>query len=103
LTENRRHPRSQVRLDVELAFPGGRTEKAMTRDLSVGGFFVELKRHELSSIGTPLTVTFLSSPHHSEPYTLHARVQRQTPDGIAMTFIDFSLDNLQFIEALLLP
>jgi len=103
LTENRRHPRSHVRLNVELAFPGGRTERMMTRDLSVSGFFVETKGRELPSIGTPLTVTFLSAPHHSDPYSLRARVQRQTPDGLAMIFIDFSLDDLRFIEALLIP
>jgi hypothetical protein len=103
LTENRRHPRSLIRLGVELVFPGGRTERATTRDLSIGGFFVESKGRELPSVGTPLTVTFLSTPRHSDPYSMRARVQRLTPDGLAMTFIDFSLNDLQFIEGLLLP
>ncbi|WP_367280333.1 PilZ domain-containing protein [Sulfuricaulis sp.] len=40
--EKRKHPRSHVSLNVELAFPGGRTRSATTRDLSIGGFFVEL-------------------------------------------------------------
>ena len=101
--EKRKHPRSQVSLNVELAFPGGRTRNATTRDLSIGGFFVESKENESPSIGTPLSVTFLTTPHHADPYSIRARVQRLTPKGFAMTFIDFSLDDLRFIEKLLPP
>ncbi|MCR4301267.1 MAG: PilZ domain-containing protein [Sulfuricaulis sp.] len=102
MTEKRQHSRSLVRLEVELAYSGGGTRRAETRDLGIGGLFVELTGEPLA-MGTPLTITFLSTAHHPGPYSMRARVQRQTPDGLAMTFIEFSLDDLRFIEALLVP
>jgi len=101
LTEKRRHKRSSIQLDVELVYPEGGSSRVKTRDLSIGGLFVEAMRNQPPKIGTSLTVSFLSVPHHSGTYSLRARVQRLTDNGIAMTFIDFGLDDLRFIETIL--
>ena len=101
MTEKRKHRRSSIQLDVELVYPGGGSSKVRTRDLSIGGLFVDAIGNQPPKVGTPLTVTFLSAPHQSGTYSLKARVQRLTLNGIAMTFIDFGLEDLRFVETIL--
>lgn len=101
MTEKRKHRRSSIQLDVELVYPEGGSSRVKTRDLSIGGLFVEAIGNQPPKLGTPLIVTFLSAPHQSGTYSLKARVQRLTLNGIAMTFIDFGLDDLRFIETIL--
>jgi hypothetical protein len=101
LTEKRRHRRRSIQLDVELVYPEGGSSRVRTRDLSVGGLFVEAIGNQPPKVGTLLTVIFLSAPHQSGTYSLKARVQRLTDNGIAMTFIEFGLDDLRFIETIL--
>ncbi len=90
MTEKRRHKRSSIQLDVELVYPEGGSSRVKTRDLSIGGLFVEAMGNQPPKVGTSLTVSFLSVPHHSGTYSLKARGPRLTLNGIAMTFIDFS-------------
>lgn len=101
MTEKRQHRRSRVQLDVELAYPGGGSRRFKTRDLSIGGVFVEATGNESPKVGTILTITFLSIPHEGETNSVKARVQRQNHNGIAMTFIDFGLDDLRLIDSIL--
>jgi len=42
LIEKRKHRRSSIQLDVELVYPEGRSSGVKTRDLSIGGLFVEV-------------------------------------------------------------
>lgn len=101
MTEKRKHGRSRIRLDIELVCPGGRKIRARTRDISLGGIFIEAAGQEPPEMGAPMTVTFLSLPHPGGTYSLKGRVRRLTHDGIAMIFIDFGLDDLKFLDALL--
>ena len=101
MIEKRKHRRSSIQLDVELVYPGGRSSRVRTRDLSIGGLFVEAIGNQPPKIGALLTVTFLSVPHQGGAYSLKARVQRLSRNGIAMTFIDFGLDDLRFIDTIL--
>ena len=100
MTEKRKHRRSSIQLDIELVYPDGGSSRVKTRDLSIGGLFVEAIGNQPPKVGTLLTVNF-SAPHQSGTYSLKARVQRLTLNGIAMTFIDFGLDDLRFIETIL--
>lgn len=101
MTEKRQHRRSRVQLEVELTYPGGGSRRFKTRDLSIGGVFMEVTGNEPPKVGTNLTITFLSIPHEGGTNSIKARVQRLTPNGIAMTFIDFGLDDLRFIDSIL--
>ena len=101
MTEKRKHRRSSIQLDIELVYPDGGSSRVKTRDLSIGGLFVEAIGNQPPKLGTLLTVTFLSAPHQSGTYSLKASVQRLSLNGIAMTFIDFGLDDLRFIETIL--
>lgn len=101
MTEKRKYRRSSIQLDVELVYPEGGSSRVKTRDLSIGGLFVEAIGNQPPQVGTLLTVTFLSALHQSGAYSLKARVQRLTLNGIAMTFIDFGLDDLRFVETIL--
>ena len=99
--EKRKHGRSSIRLEVELVYPGGGSSRVKLRDLSIEGLFVETMGGKPLEIGALLTIIFLSRPHQNGTYSIKARVQRLTGNGIAMTFIDFGLDDLRFIETLL--
>lgn len=101
MTEKRRYRRSNIQLDIELIYPDGGSSRVKTRDLSIGGLFVEATGNQPPKLGTLLTVSFLSAPHQGGTYSLQARVQRLSLNGIAMTFIDFDLDDLRFIETIL--
>ena len=101
MMEKRKHSRSSIRLDAELVYPDGEKSRVKIRDLSIEGLFVETVGDRSPEIGARLTITFLSIPHQSGSYSIKARVQRLTNNGIAMTFIDFGLDDLRFIEILL--
>lgn len=74
----------------------------MTRDISISGVFVELTG-KAPALGALLTLTFFPTSHHPETYSMRARVQRLSSVGIAMTFVEFSLDDLSFIEKLITP
>ena len=99
--EKRKHRRSSIQLDVELAYADGRSSQVKLRDLSIEGLFVEIMGQQPPAIGTRMKITFLSSPHPSGTYSINVRVQRLTDNGIAMTFTDFGLEDLMFIETLL--
>jgi len=99
--EKRKHRRNRVHLDVDLVYPGGEKIRVKTRDLSIGGLFVEATDIEPLKEGDPLTIIFLSIPPQGITYSIKAKVQRLTQNGIAVTFIDFGLEDLQFIDSIL--
>lgn len=101
MVEKRKHRRNSVQLDVELVYPGGGNSRVKTRDLSIGGLFVDAPDTEPLKEGTSLTVIFLSDSPHGMTYSIKAKVQRLTRNGIAMTFIDFGLEDLRFIDSIL--
>ena len=99
--EKRKHRRSSIQLDAELVYPGGGSSRVKIRDLSIEGLFVETMGDKSPEIGALLTITFLSTPRQSGTYSIKARVQRLSDNGMAVTFINFGLDDLRFIETLL--
>ena len=99
--EKRKHKRSHIQLEIELVYPDGERSRLKTSDLSIGGFYVEATGNKLPELGTFLMTTFLSVSHKTGTHTIKARVQRLTHNGIAMTFVDFSLEDLQFLDAIL--
>ncbi len=102
--EKRRHQRRRIQLEVELDLPGGVCTRTRTQDLSIGGLFVEATGTMPPAVGTVLSVVFLATAQLAGgTYSIRARVQRLNEEGVAMTFIDFSLEDLRFIETLLTP
>lgn len=101
MIEKRKHRRSSIRLDVELVYPGGGRSRVKIRDLSIEGLFVEVVGDKSPEIGSLLTIIFLSIPRQSGTYSIKARVQRLTDNGMAITFINFGLADLRFIETIL--
>ncbi|MCR4331493.1 MAG: PilZ domain-containing protein, partial [Sulfuricaulis sp.] len=70
MTEKRRYRRSNIQLDIELIYPDGGSSRVKTRDLSIGGLFVEAIGNQPPKLGTLLTVSFLSAPHQGGTYSL---------------------------------
>lgn len=101
MTEKRIHGRNPIQLDVELVCSGDRKIRGKTRDISLGGLFIEAVGQELPAMGAPISVTFPLPPHQGGSRSLKGRVRRLTHDGIAVIFIDFGLDEMQFLDTLL--
>ena len=99
--EKRKHRRSLVQLDVELVYPDGERGVAKSRDLSIGGIYIEATNAQARVVGMPITVNFLSIPFADGFYSIKAKVQRLTEDGVILTFVDFGLNDLRQINAIL--
>ena len=100
--EKRKHRRSLLRLDVELVYPDGERCVAKSRDLSIGGIYIEATNAQARVVGMPVTVIFLSIPFENGFYSIKAKVQRLTEDGVILIFVDFGLNDLHQINAIML-
>jgi c-di-GMP-binding flagellar brake protein YcgR len=83
-------------MELELATPAGDVYKAMTRDMSDGGLFIDLARVYQPMIGEVVALTPLdeNDPQSQQLPSRDAVVVRQTESGIGLAFIelDFSDD-----------
>ena len=81
---------------LELATPAGDVHKAITRDMSEGGLFVDLAKAQQPMIGEVLALRPLDEddPLSQQLPSRDAVVVRQTDSGIGLAFIelDFSDD-----------
>lgn len=100
MVERRKHKRESIRLAVDLEANGKRL-MLYTRDISIGGVFLKANGQPPPPVGAVVKLIFSATPSAEEPYTLKARVQRSNDSGIALTFVDFGLDDLGFIEGML--
>jgi len=77
-------------MELELATPAGDVYKAITRDMSDGGLFVDLVRAHQPMIGEVVALTPLdeSDPLSQQLPSRDAVVVRQTDSGIGLAFIE---------------
>jgi len=78
----------------------GRVTKLQTRDISIGGMFLVSEDGMSPPVGTTVSIKFSPGSENVRHYTLTAKIQRLTDNGIVVTFIDFGLEDLQFINSL---
>ncbi len=87
--EKRLHPRLDFHCDVIIrGISGNRT----ITDISLGGFFFELRTAKKLKMGQVVAAT-IYLPTESEPITVKAKFINQTERGIGCQFIDMSLRN----------
>lgn len=94
--EQRKYPRRELHLEVELGFPSGEKQIVRTRDVSEGGVFVVLDRFYRPVIGEVVTVKLndVERETHEKFPSSEAVVVRQEEGGVGLAFIelDFSED-----------
>ena len=91
--ENRKSPRRNVILEVELSFPSGDKQIVSTRDISDGGIFLILDQLDRPILGELLGVKLVGDSAEKEtlPGT-DAVVVHQDQEGIGLAFIQIELD-----------
>ena len=89
MSENqRRHPRKEIKVSVELTFLDEPYTIVSTRDISEGGMFIEVKPAESFPVGELVNVHYLDPLKDNEDTFKDAAIVRVVEDGIAISFIE---------------
>lgn len=83
MSEKRRHPRKEVRVPVAFELSDGRRIEAMSRDMSIGGMFVETNIVAPFSSVVPVEVML---PTAKQPIRVKGTVRWTQPDGMGLQF-----------------
>ncbi len=91
MSENqRRYPRHQIKVSVELTFLDEPYNIVNTRDISEGGMFIEVESAEKFPLGEMVHVHYLDPLHNDEDTFKDAIIVRVQDDGIAISFIEMA-------------
>lgn len=89
MTKNqRRHPRKEIKVSVELTFLDEPYTIVTTRDISEGGMFIEVKPTDVFPIGELVSIHYLNPLKDNEDTFKDAAIVRVVEDGIAISFIE---------------
>ena len=103
IMERRWTERTSMNIPVDLAYAGEQTEECRTRDIGLGGVFVELPKDVNIASETPVELTFkLGASPNLTKHRINARVVRVTEDGIGMMFRDFDAIAFRSLQEVLL-
>lgn len=93
--EQRKHPRRELHLEVELGFPSGEKQIVRTRDISEGGVFVVLDKLHRPVIGEVVTVKLNDSAEDAGEVfpSPDAVVVRQEEGGVGLAFIELNFND----------
>jgi len=83
VSEKRRHPRKEVRVPVTFELADGRRIEAMSRDMSIGGMFVETDTVAPFSSTVPVE---LMLPKAKQPIRVKATGRWTQSDGMGVQF-----------------
>ena len=82
----RKHPRRELLVDVQLSFLAYEPTPAKTRDISEGGMFLEVENSSEYKIGERLHLKYRDPFHDNTDTIIDAVVVRITSDGIGINF-----------------
>jgi PilZ domain len=83
VSEKRRHPRKEVRIPVAFTLGDGRRIEAVSRDMSIGGMFVET---DTSAPFASVVTVDLMIPGAKQPIQVKSTVRWTQPDGMGVQF-----------------
>lgn len=88
-SENRKHLRIGLVVDIELTLPDQNPIDVRTRNISDGGLYIILDKIQLPPIGTEVKVRLKDRLGDGETAPVNrALVVRQEPDGIGLQFLE---------------
>jgi len=88
IENNRKYPRTEIEVDVELSFGESYTTIAKTRNVSEGGMFLHLSGSEHFPLGDMVIVHFNDPLNNGKETTKDAVIVRVADHGIAVAYID---------------
>ena len=88
-SENRKHLRIGLVVDIELTLPGHGEINVRTRNISDGGLYLVLDDIEMPPVGTEVKVRLKNQlGDGEEPPINRAKVVRHENDGIGLEFLE---------------
>jgi len=100
--ENRWSKRRSLELNVEVIEQGITLAKSRTRDLGLGGVFVEWQGYPLEENAVVDLLFCLDDIEgRASKHRLHAKVIRVAEDGLGMSFQDFDTSAFRALQALI--
>lgn len=85
---NRKFPRKEVQIEVELLFLEDSSRTVITRDMSEGGLFMRLHDTEHYPLGELVNLHFKNPMQDYADTEKDAVIVRHAEDGIAVAFVD---------------
>jgi hypothetical protein len=100
--ERRWTERTPIDIAVDLAYAGTQAGEYRTRDIGLGGVFVEVSQTADLAAETPVELIFkLGTGEHLTKHRINARVVRVTDDGVGMMFRDFDASAFRSLQEVL--
>lgn len=101
--ERRWTERTLINVPVDLSYAGMQSGEYRTRDIGLGGVFVELPKEVTLAEETPVELTFkLGRGDNLTKHRINARVVRVSRDGVGMMFRDFDAIAFRSLQEVLL-
>jgi hypothetical protein len=102
VTERRWTERTAINVPVDLVCAGKQHGEYQTRDVGLGGVFVEMSREMELAANTSVEVTFkLGAGSRLTKHRINARVVRIAEGGVGMMFRDFDAGAFRSLQEVL--
>ena len=102
MLERRWNERMPLNLPVDIAYAGSQLGGYRTRDIGVGGVFVEVPGEGILTVETTVELFFLINlGSRINEHRIKARVKRVVMDGIGMMFQDFDARAFRSLQEVL--
>ncbi|HKJ21837.1 MAG TPA: PilZ domain-containing protein [Gammaproteobacteria bacterium] len=99
--EQRWSTRTPIRLDVDVVYADRDMEDCATRDIGMGGVFLEMT-DRLPPVDTMVELTFKVGPTDRRTrHKLKAKVVRASGDGVGLMFRDFDAGSFRALQEVL--
>lgn len=99
--EQRWSTRTPIKLDVDLAYDEKEVEGCATRDIGMGGVFLEMQRL-MPPVDTMVDLIFKVGPlDRQTKHKIKARVVRVVDDGVGLMFRDFDAGSFRALQEVL--
>jgi len=85
---NRKFPREEINIEVELSFLEDTPRTVITRNMSLGGLFMQLKDTDHYPLGEMVNVRYKNPLQNFEATEKDAIIVRCADDGIAVAFVE---------------
>ena len=100
--ENRWSDRRELQLDVDVFRDGAKVCSCQSRDVGLGGAFLDMQSNEPLAEDENLELVFhLMSEKNPVKHNLHAKVVRVTNDGVGLKFHDFDTSVFRSLQEIM--
>jgi len=99
--EKRAQSRTAISLAVVMSYGGNQRWLVTTRNVSLGGVFIEPGQYPPPRPGETVTLSMPGKTVGAAKRHMQARVARSGPDGVALVFGEVDMDEFEFIQDLM--